>query len=1026
MAGGTLPEEFRNIPSALGAARHWMLRKGKQPYDRYGHSKGWQLPSFWMTLPEALEALQNRADEFDGIGFIVAREPIREDKQIIGGDMDCCRDPITGEVSMWAWNWLNKLNSYVEISPSRCGLRWFAYGKLPDGVDKIVGSGPDDLTEDMKAHILEAKPKAQEKLEKGENPFNGFEIYEDGPRHLTVTGEQVDGFPGELQVRKNEILEFATHFIEESKRLKNEALNPSRSQARPRGKPQVNALETLSKLNITDVINCSRFKEEGGQLFGSHPTLGSTTGKNLVVNPSKNVWAYMHDGINRGGGPVEWLAAESGAIRFEDCGRGCLSGNAAAVRRTLEYAVEQGYISKEEASLHPSRDRPGREARELPGEESWIGFYDVTKETDDGKVKFSPSGATEVILNAYSLAMREGFTEIYRYDLDTGIYRPDGELIVNDLLDRAAGDLATIRQKQEVLSKIRTRLMRKPVKFNPNPYLLPVKNGVIDLRKGYIRAYSPNDYIIDRIEITYDPSARCPAFLKFLESSAPRIADRLTLIDWFPAMAVRVPMAYVLFLLGLGRNGKGLYERLLKQFFSRTSIREMPLDEPEKNNFAGGYFIDMRGWIASETNKRRKKTSISTSFLKMTSGAGGIDVDVKYGSRVMYDPYFKTIVDTNTMPIIDDNSIGWQERFIKVDLPYTFLATPNPDNPLEKQRDPHLFDKLISEEELSGILNLLIHRAKAVIETETIYKRPSAEMFAEYIEQSTSAQSFIVQFCEYDPGLFGTQITSSKPIYDAYRTWCDYLVGEKLDNRQFGKWLKAFCQGQNGHHTREDRENVTKYRGLVFHVDRFNTALTGLKSSLGISIAESKLNDAELKLNKNSNRGDLQISIAELAERNQWENIVKLFRNPPSHPENSVEDFTENSEVHSAIAMLRPKFNSADIQPLNSAIDMLQPNSMEIPSHSANSADSALSSGELALPGNARPEEACFDDPLYPPGQQVGFTLDEEAALSWAYGSFGKGTRVTGFMLAERLRAAKGVQISPTRCLSWLAGRGET
>jgi hypothetical protein len=64
-------------------------------------------------------------------------------------------------------NMLKKLDAYTEVSPSGCGFRWFAYGKLPDGTDSIVGAAPDDLSDEMKAHILAAKPKAKEKLEKG-------------------------------------------------------------------------------------------------------------------------------------------------------------------------------------------------------------------------------------------------------------------------------------------------------------------------------------------------------------------------------------------------------------------------------------------------------------------------------------------------------------------------------------------------------------------------------------------------------------------------------------------------------------------------------------------------------------------------------------------------------------------------------------------------------------------------------------------------------------------------------------------
>ena len=73
---------------------------------------------------------------------------------------------------------------------------------------------------------------------------------------------------------------------------------------------------------------------------------------------------------------------------------------------------------------------------------------------------------------------------------------------------------------------------------------------------------------------------------------------------------------------------------------------------------------------------------------------------------------------------------------MKVDLTYVFLANHDKTNPLEMQGDPALYDKLITTSELSGILNLLLFRSKAIGKSRTINKRSGAEMFAEYAEQS--------------------------------------------------------------------------------------------------------------------------------------------------------------------------------------------------------------------------------------------------------------------------------------------------
>jgi primase-polymerase (primpol)-like protein len=89
-----------NAPPALKSSNHWVLRNGKKPANREGDSKGWSDPSFWMTLDEALDAFQSAPSKFSGLGYIVEYDPARGDSQIIGGDLDNCRDPITGWISL--------------------------------------------------------------------------------------------------------------------------------------------------------------------------------------------------------------------------------------------------------------------------------------------------------------------------------------------------------------------------------------------------------------------------------------------------------------------------------------------------------------------------------------------------------------------------------------------------------------------------------------------------------------------------------------------------------------------------------------------------------------------------------------------------------------------------------------------------------------------------------------------------------------------------------------------------------------
>ncbi|MDF0591855.1 phage/plasmid primase, P4 family, partial [Candidatus Methanocrinis natronophilus] len=453
---------------------------------------------------------------------------------------------------------------------------------------------------------------------------------------------------------------------------------------------------------------------------------------------------------------------------------------------------------------------------------SSFGDYD-----ENGRFCFSRAKAARSISDKMDLAMETIGGDIHLFNGQ--VYVPTGEVTISNTLYSVGGDHVTRFTVKEVLDRLRAEYGLTLVRFNPDPYLLGVRNGVIDLRTGEFRDYRPDDLLTDRIDVAYDPAAKCPRFLRFLEEVQPNVIDRLTLVDWFPATAIRKPLPYVIFLLGIGRNGKGVYERLMKRFFGDESCSSMMLDEIKRTVFAAGALHNKRLWIASEQQGSKKKASIGTSFIKLVSGAGTVDADVKNRARIRFEAFFQTVVDTNTMPPIEDTSRGWMERFCKQSLPFIFVDDPDPDNPLERQKDPHLLDKLTTDEELSGILNLLIWRAREICETERIIKRPASDLFDEYTRQSASLSTFWDEFCDYDPGTPSLQIPTAD-IYEAYKRWCSHLVGEVVSENWFGAYLKRQCGGIDPKRRMVNRQRARYYPGLLFDKDKLDAAVESLDS----------------------------------------------------------------------------------------------------------------------------------------------------------------------------------------------------
>lgn len=121
-----------NIPAELRARPQWVcwrweLRDGnptKPPYQTNGRKAKSNDSKTWTTFEEVLAAYQ--AGEFSGVGYCLT-----DDEPFTLGDVDDCRDPVTGVVAPWAAELLAGWSSYAELSPSATGLRTVGRGKKP-------------------------------------------------------------------------------------------------------------------------------------------------------------------------------------------------------------------------------------------------------------------------------------------------------------------------------------------------------------------------------------------------------------------------------------------------------------------------------------------------------------------------------------------------------------------------------------------------------------------------------------------------------------------------------------------------------------------------------------------------------------------------------------------------------------------------------------------------------------------------------------------------------------------------------
>ena len=179
-----------NIPQEVKTAKVWLNwkyeeREGKQtkvPYQPNGNRAKANDPATWHTFEEVVEYMELEGEE-TGIGLV-----LRDD--LIGIDLDKCRNPETGAIDDWAEKIIKAIDSYTEISPSDKGIRI-----LCRGIPQAKGS---------------------------RHRAGAIEIYDhNSPRYLTITGNRIEGEKIEWRQDRLEAL-YRELFPVESKPVKSE------------------------------------------------------------------------------------------------------------------------------------------------------------------------------------------------------------------------------------------------------------------------------------------------------------------------------------------------------------------------------------------------------------------------------------------------------------------------------------------------------------------------------------------------------------------------------------------------------------------------------------------------------------------------------------------------------------------------------------------------------------------------------------------------------------------------------------
>jgi len=303
-------------------------------------------------------------------------------------------------------------------------------------------------------------------------------------------------------------------------------------------------------------------------------------------------------------------------------------------------------------------------------------------------------------------------------------------------------------------------------KLDTNPDILAVKNGIIDLKTGYIREGSPEDFIITQLDTRYNQNGETRLIADFVRSIFSEDQDTIVYVQKLLGYGITghtKEQCFAIFT-GAGSNGKSLFisliEALMEKFYVTAAYDVF--FKNERRVQAGGpspHLAALKGARICAKEETEPKDKLNVEMLKIITGQSTVTTRQLYAKEYeSFVPVALPILLCNHKPAIDVEDDAMLRR-IKV-VPFNNIYTTpedvnrpyDKDNPTHRLKDPNLRAKLLTVEAQEQLLIWLVQGAVKWYK-EGLGPQPASMInaFKDYRAENDKLQMFLDEKCELSP-----------------------------------------------------------------------------------------------------------------------------------------------------------------------------------------------------------------------------------------------------------------------------------
>lgn len=340
-----------------------------------------------------------------------------------------------------------------------------------------------------------------------------------------------------------------------------------------------------------------------------------------------------------------------------------------------------------------------------------------------------------------------------------GVYQKGGETYIAGIVQEGLGNYLTSKHVvDETLGQVQRKTYTSRAAFDKEQHIINLKNGLLDITTGIVTPHTPEHLSRIQLPVEYQPDARCPNILKFLCEVMPNDAERLGLLEEAAIVLIKNTKFQKGFMhIGEGANGKSTWFNVLTALFGSVNISAIPIHNFNKDDrFA---MADLDGKIANIHADISEEEMEDTSNVKIAITGDGLRVQEKHKPAYTIRPFAKLIFAANRLPTIKDKTKAFLRRWIIHRWKKQFI----------ENADIHLIDKLTTQEELSGLLNILIALVVKLQSKLDLTYSPSIEQIeTEWLQNSDLKLKFISDFTSFVPDGY----TVKAELIKRYLIWC--------------------------------------------------------------------------------------------------------------------------------------------------------------------------------------------------------------------------------------------------------------